>query len=866
MIISTASALPFSASAETILINEGFENGIPDNWSTENSNPANTYWKADRAGDYNVETGAHNGEKNAYAAHIADSDYSYLITPAVDLSTASSANLSFWYINRDWSGDIDKLEAFYRVDGGTWTALFQMADKESASTWSEWSNELPAAALADNVQFGFKFTDKYGYGVGLDDVKLTTNNPSVMPETVEISYILKESYGDGWNLSSLTVKDVTDNTDVATLAITDSGINEQPGSLSLTIGHTYHFIWNAGNYPSECGLTLKDGDETLVDYDSMNGIADGTVVLEYTAGVKIEKYNLSVGGTDITSANASDVFGDGTVKYDAETKTLTLNNYSFEGTGYNYGKYDYYGAGIYCDNAGSEVTLELIGTNTVKETNGLNSSTALLFTGSLKITGSGTLNAISCDAYGYSLGIDVHENLTIPESFTGTINATSGNGNDYSSTFVQGIFCWQAIVISGGTVNATGGSGQRTYGIECASFTVNGGTVNATGGDTTNLSIALSYGIDAPLFTVNGGAVTAKGGKTMNRDYCWSYGVCSGDIRINGGTVLASSDYATAGSFAIYFDKDYGSISIADGIVAIASENSDGSDAVDYDSEVNEMFKWFKSEPVPPHIHTIIKVPAVAPTTSNAGHREYYVCDCGKWFADAEGKTEITDRDSVVIPPIVISPEDAALPTEKKTEEVIRKTNTDKTDVSGSVYNRLMLKATPKKKTITITWKQIKGANGYIIYGAACGQNMKRIATVKSAKTTKKTFKNLKKGKYYKYMVVAYKTTADGNRIISKSKTAHCCTDGGKKGNPTGIKLKKTKLTVKKGKTVKIKPVLKYKKKVATHIAVFRYESSNTKVATVDKNGKVKGKKKGTATIYIYAQNGLSKTVKVTVK
>ena len=216
--------------------------------------------------------------------------------------------------------------------------------------------------------------------------------------------------------------------------------------------------------------------------------------------------------------------------------------------------------------------------------------------------------------------------------------------------------------------------------------------------------------------------------------------------------------------------------------------------------------------------------------------------------------------------PNYIAPEDAALPTEEKTEEIIKKTNTDKKDVSGSVYKRLMLKATPKKQTITITWKQIKGADGYIIYGAPCGQEMKRIATIKNAKTTKKTFKKLKKGKYYKYMVVAYKTTADGNRIITKSKTAHCCTDGGKKGNPTSLSVKKAKLTVKKGKTVKINPTLKSKKKVDTHIAKFRYESSNTKIATVDKNGKVKGKKKGTATIYVYAQDGKCKTVKIKVK
>ena len=45
-----------------------------------------------------------------------------------------------------------------------------------------------------------------------------------------------------------------------------------------------------------------------------------------------------------------------------------------------------------------------------------------------------------------------------------------------------------------------------------------------------------------------------------------------------------------------------------------------------------------------------------------------------------------------------------------------------------------------------------------------------------------------------------------------------------------------------------------------------KFESGNKKIATVDKNGKIKGKKKGKTTIYVYAQNGLYKTVKVTVK
>ena len=39
-----------------------------------------------------------------------------------------------------------------------------------------------------------------------------------------------------------------------------------------------------------------------------------------------------------------------------------------------------------------------------------------------------------------------------------------------------------------------------------------------------------------------------------------------------------------------------------------------------------------------------------------------------------------------------------------------------------------------------------------------------------------------------------------------------------------------------------------------------------TDVATVTNKGVIKGKKKGTCYIYVYAQNGISKKVKVTVK
>ena len=51
------------------------------------------------------------------------------------------------------------------------------------------------------------------------------------------------------------------------------------------------------------------------------------------------------------------------------------------------------------------------------------------------------------------------------------------------------------------------------------------------------------------------------------------------------------------------------------------------------------------------HIHNLTLVPAKDATCTEEGNKAYYICDgCDKWFEDAEGKSEITDKTSVIIP------------------------------------------------------------------------------------------------------------------------------------------------------------------------------------------------------------------------
>ncbi|MCR5101893.1 MAG: Ig-like domain-containing protein [Butyrivibrio sp.] len=181
----------------------------------------------------------------------------------------------------------------------------------------------------------------------------------------------------------------------------------------------------------------------------------------------------------------------------------------------------------------------------------------------------------------------------------------------------------------------------------------------------------------------------------------------------------------------------------------------------------------------------------------------------------------------------------------------------------------ILLKGETKgSNKIKLTWNKISGATGYTLYGAKCGSKFKEIKTFSSSKNSY-VAKKLKEGKSYKYYVVANGVKdASGDNVNSLS--VHVMVgDGGKKGNPTKVTAK-SKVTVKAGKKAKLgaKVVMEAAK---THIGnghcdSIRYISSDESIATVTKNGKVKGIKSGSCKVYAVASNGISKRINVTVK
>ena len=150
---------------------------------------------------------------------------------------------------------------------------------------------------------------------------------------------------------------------------------------------------------------------------------------------------------------------------------------------------------------------------------------------------------------------------------------------------------------------------------------------------------------------------------------------------------------------------------------------------------------------------------------------------------------------------------------------------------------------------IRIEWKEVIGAEKYRVY-VKNGKNWKRLADTTSTEFTDKTAG--RKGTYtYTVRCINPSENTFMSGFDSKGITVNAA-------DKPYIMLDKVNLSLYKGKSYTLKKIISDSTKNAV------WSSSNTKVASVDKNGKITAKSKGVATITAKV-NGYSATCKVTV-
>ncbi len=291
----------------------------------------------------------------------------------------------------------------------------------------------------------------------------------------------------------------------------------------------------SGATETESGALLVKNELEPVKYDL------------WIAGIQVTERNLVIDSADnanITSGNAT---------YDVNSKTLTLNGFTFNGDGHteSFAYNELYNASPAFEAIGAifskldDLTITLSGNSDVTEADSDYVNTGIFSTGTITINGSGKLNV------------------------------TGGSSNLKNLPYLSGIYT-KDLIINGGSISSTGGNSHRYSGAAITNglfvfneFTVNDGTIYAVGGE----SDYWSYGGQCGTTTINGGNVTIQGGNGSN-----SYGLFGNYLQVYGGELTLLVKSSTNAQRALGNQAR----TFGPGVSVIASKNMDGSEAVDF--------------------------------------------------------------------------------------------------------------------------------------------------------------------------------------------------------------------------------------------------------------------------------------------
>lgn len=193
-------------------------------------------------------TTAHSGNKNVRIVHSSTGNVTKLISPVMDLSTVSTPQLSFWHVQKVWSGDQDVLNVYYRTASNNPWQLLATYDSNLAA-WTLDTLLLPNPTA--NYQIAFEMVDNYGHGVGIDDITIAQAVGICLAPAVAVTDTTETSV-------SISINGTATAYAVACVA----GTWSEPAAFTVVAGTTYTFT------DLMDGTDYAIGVRSICDYDN----------------------------------------------------------------------------------------------------------------------------------------------------------------------------------------------------------------------------------------------------------------------------------------------------------------------------------------------------------------------------------------------------------------------------------------------------------------------------------------------------------------------------------------------------------------------------------------------------------------------
>jgi subtilisin family serine protease len=296
-------------SPTSTILNESFENGgaIPVGWTQEYVT-GTTSWVFAAGGNSSHPAAAYDGSYNArlYRASTT-ARVTKLVTPSMNISGVTSATLTFWHTQALSSPNQDELRVYYRTSSsGTWTLLTTYTS--NITVWTLETISLPN--INSTYYVAFEGTAKYGYGVCVDKVQISTLSPDTSSWlTLNSGSIVNGSILDGqpnqvinvgFNSTGLADATYTSNITVTSNSVSNSSISIPVtltvSSLPPATPQNLHFVFNGFNLELHWDSVSRVISYKIYEADTPNGTwtlkatASSNVYIQSISGLTFHKF------------------------------------------------------------------------------------------------------------------------------------------------------------------------------------------------------------------------------------------------------------------------------------------------------------------------------------------------------------------------------------------------------------------------------------------------------------------------------------------------------------------------------------------------------------------------------------------------
>ena len=281
MLFAVIVAATMSLKAQTIVIDDGFENGIQDSvWTQEFVIGEHPWDVEDIADNPQWPATMWQGSKRAYLRNTSGETQGYvtrLVSKVMDLrpEVVYQPELTFWYANPKWTADRDTLRVLYRTSAkADWKQLAEFST--ASANWQKVSISLPEVNAT--YQIAFEGTDNLGRGIVLDSVKLRSAPECTVPFNVTANNLGNGKVNIAWNASwdaeayeLIVAKEAIDPDTVANVSdsllavhMEVSGIRQNQ-DVQLTSGE-YYYVYLRSLCTSEISAWNSDPNQEGVYY------------------------------------------------------------------------------------------------------------------------------------------------------------------------------------------------------------------------------------------------------------------------------------------------------------------------------------------------------------------------------------------------------------------------------------------------------------------------------------------------------------------------------------------------------------------------------------------------------------------------